>query len=190
MNGQCLGRAAAQLLFHPFHQLGQPFPLHRFHHIVQRLHGITVKHKVGIAGDKDDEQAVVALADAAGRLHAVHPAHLHIQKQQVQFAGMLGQPGAQALAGRKFVDHFGIFFPQQLFQLYFQCFPGPALIVADADADHGQRLLFIRSVGWPAFRLPPAAGGKGPQNGRQKDRPIRGYFTTAARFAKESLCKT
>ena len=65
-----------------------------------------------------------------------------------------------------------------------------ALIVADADADHGQRLLFIRSVGGPAFRLPPAAGGKGPQNGRQKDRPIRGYFTTAARFAKESLCKT
>ena len=117
----------------------------RLEQIGQSAHLIALKDMFRVAGDKDDGQRIVPLAQPAGGLHAVELAHFHVQKDEVELAGMLAQPAQQALSRGEFQDSgpLSLGFQQPL-QGSPQGKPRIVVVITQPNRQHGHHAPFSR----------------------------------------------
>ena len=113
---------------------GKLLVAHGLEQIIQRIHRVPLHRVPGDAGNEEDHQVLVSLPDRAGHVDAVGPAHLHIEKEQIEGARL---PQQQILTVGEGGDGiFPGFFPKVSVQIGTE--PGKILfiVIHGCDTQH------------------------------------------------------
>lgn len=88
-DGDELARAVLHALQGALHPLRKSEVTHGLEHIIQRIHRVALHDVLRRAGNKEDNDLLVHLANLAGSFHAVHVAHQDVHEDDIVIAAVV-----------------------------------------------------------------------------------------------------
>lgn len=138
-DGDELARAVLHALQGALHPLRKSEVTHGLEHIIQRIHRVALHDVLRRAGNKEDNDLLVHLANLAGSFHAVHVAHQDIHEDDIVIAAVVLD---DFRAVRKDGDvNLLVNLLRKPFQIFCQCALTAFLVFNQCYANHRADLL-------------------------------------------------